>query len=182
MGLKQRQYKNKSFDLFNVKDIFIQFKYSCQFDSCIWNEKGFLRQNLSILDHLVGLINPLKSGLSFPPSYFFQTYLQRRYKRKKLLLELSLTSIYFTMFHKKNPGVVPALEVNNFANYFFLSVELLKQLSWWRHTLFDSNYLACNVMPEGISVFVSCLGLLNYYLGLKTVDVWYYALIQPQSI
>ena len=105
--------------------------------------------------------NPLKSGLSFSPSYFFQTYPQRRYKRKKLLLELSLTSIYFTMFHKKNPGVVPALEVNNFANYFFLSVELLKQLSWWRHTLFDSNYLACNVMPEGISVFVSCLGLLD---------------------
>ena len=50
---------------------------------------------------------------------FFQTYPQRRYKKKKLLLELSLTSIYFTTFHKKNPGVVPALEVNNFANYFF---------------------------------------------------------------
>ena len=71
------------------------------------------------ITYLVGLTNPLKSGLSFPLSYFFQTYPQRRYKRKKLLLELSLTSIYFTMFHKKNPGVVPALEVNNFANYFF---------------------------------------------------------------
>ena len=62
---------------------------------------------------------------------FFQTYPQRRYKRKKLLLELLLTSIYFTTFHKKNPGVVPALEVNNFANYFSLSrvtkaIELMK--------------------------------------------------------